>query len=272
MFHLWRVRKGGGRISDRMDKENIYSWIDKRSSLFTFWGLIISLAALVISIILAWEKFGGVIGKMIAIILGIVIIAISFFAVIIFAIGLIRKPLITRLNKKEEELRILTSKFEEETKQLKSKLEDKTKQYDEFIKKYKSGLEKKVQLTDCEINLEEKEKYPKLLITQRFVNMADSPLELSRVEMRARVDDIEIDKFVYNPNNILDCGKKIQVSDMPPLNLGCWIKFKTTKISQVIPDYHGKMVEIVVEGYIEFAVGSVIIHKRVKEREEIGFS
>jgi len=54
-------------MSDMMDKENIHSWMDKRSSLFTFWGLIISLATLVISIILAWEKFGGVIGKMIAI-------------------------------------------------------------------------------------------------------------------------------------------------------------------------------------------------------------
>ncbi|HJH27992.1 MAG TPA: hypothetical protein C5S37_14800, partial [Methanophagales archaeon] len=102
-----------------VDKEKIYSWIDRKSSLFTFWGLIISLVALVISIILAWEKFGGIVGKVIAIILSIVIIAISFFGVIIFAVGLIRKPLINRLNKKDEEL------------------EEKTKQYDELVERVK---------------------------------------------------------------------------------------------------------------------------------------
>jgi hypothetical protein len=96
-----------------MDKEKIYSWIDRKSCLFTFGGLITSLVALVISLIFAWEKFGGIVGKMIAIILSIVIIAISFFGVIIFAIGLIRKPLINNLNKKDEELGAKTKKYNE---------------------------------------------------------------------------------------------------------------------------------------------------------------
>lgn len=118
-----------------IDKEKFYSWIDRRSGLFTFGGLIIGLIALVISIILAWERFGEIVSKMIAIIISIVIITISLFVVIIFAIGLIRKPLINRLNKKNEEIKQLRSKIEEEKKHSKSELEAKKKQYNDLFNK-----------------------------------------------------------------------------------------------------------------------------------------
>jgi len=174
-----------------------------------------------------------------------------------------------RLREKEKKLSILKSNFEETIGQLK----EKTVQYDELAEKYELGMEKKVQLTGCEITSDDKEKDPKLSITQRFVNMNESSLNLSKVEVFVKADGKELDEFVYNssgPTRHLEV-RKIVVSDMPPLNLNCWLSCETTKLSQVIPDYHGKEIEIEVNGIIEFEAGTVKINKTIDGKKKIPF-
>ena len=122
----------------------------------------------------------------------------------------------------------------------------------------KSGLDKRVQFTDCEIDLDESGSYPKLSVTQRFANTSELHLKLCKVEISVEADDRELDKFVYNPPNStldFDGGRRITVSETPfhPLNLNCWITCKTTKLSQVIQNYHGKDIRIDVDGIIELS-------------------
>ena len=139
----------------------------------------------------------------------------------------------------------------------------------------KSGLDKRIQLTDCEIDLDESGSYPKLSVTQRFANTSEFPLKLCKVEISVEADSRELDKFVYNPPNStldFDGGRKITVSETPfrPLNLNCGITCKTTKLNQVIQNYHGKDIKIDVDGIIEFSTVRITkISKRVLKSKHI---
>ena len=247
--------------------EKTCSYIECRGWLFSFLGFILALLAY---ISLAWATVWGIIVKITSDTFNIAVLAILFFGAIISLILLTRQQGMNRLREKEKELSILKSNFEGTIGQLK----EKTVQYDELAEKYDLGMEKKVQLTGCEITSDDKEKDPKLSITQRFVNMNESSLKLSKVEMLVKADGKELDEFVYNssgPTLHLEVGK-IMVSDMPSLNLNCWLSCETTKLSQAIPDYHGKEIEIAVNGIIEFEAGTVKINKTIDGKKKIPFN
>ena len=257
---------GDLRMMLRNMVEKIRSYIKCRGWLFSFLGFILALLAYTS---LAWATVWGIIVKITSDTFNIAVLAILFFGAIISLILLTRQQGMNRLREKEKELSILKSNFEETIGQLK----EKTVQYDELAEKYELGMEKKVQLTGCEITSDDKEKDPKLSITQRFVNMNESSLKLSKVEMLVKADGKELDEFVYNssgPTLHLEV-RKIMVSDMPPLNWNCWLSCETTKLSQAIPDYHGKEIEIEVNGIIEFEAGTVKINKTIDEKKKILF-
>jgi len=141
-----------------------------------------------------------------------------------------------------------------------------------------SGLEKRVQLfPDCEIITDDSTDNPKITMIQRFANMSELQLKLSKVELRMKDKDgdIEIDTFIYDPPiHTMDFGSKIEASEdgvFSPLNLNCWIKCETTKLSQVIPDYPGKEIEIDVCGKIQFATKTTKKDKVIEAEESITF-
>lgn len=118
---------------------------------------------------------------------------------------------------------------------------------------------------------------PKIIMIQRFANMSELQLKLSKVELRMKDKDgdIEIDTFIYDPpSHTMDFGSKIEASEdgvFSPLNLNCWIKCETTKLRRVIPDYQGKDIEIIVKGKIQFVVGTTKIDKVIEVEESITF-
>jgi len=118
---------------------------------------------------------------------------------------------------------------------------------------------------------------PKITMIQRFANMSELQLKLSKVELRMKDKDgdIEIDTFVYDPpSHTMDFGSKIKASEdgvFSPLNLDCWINCETTKLRQVIPDYPGKVIKIDVYGKIQFVVGTTKIDKVIEAEKSIKF-
>lgn len=247
--------------------EKICSYIERHGWLFSFLGFIL---ALLVYTPLAGDTIGGIILKITSDTFDIAVLAILFFGAIISLILWTRQQGVNRLRKKEKELSTLKSNFEETIRQLRGK----TMQYDELAKKYELGMEEKVKFTGCEITSDDEENYPKLSITQRFVNMNEISLKLSKVEMLVKADGKELDEFVYNSSGStlhLEVGK-IMVSDIPPLNLNCWLSCETTKLSQAIPDYHGKEIEIEVNGIIEFEAGTVKINKTIDGKKKIPFN
>jgi len=114
-------------------------------------------------------------------------------------------------------------------------------------------------------------------MTHKFANMTDDHdpyLNLSRVDLVMIADGRELDTFFCNSARDAQFGDKITVSEngvFSPLNLNCWIKCETTKLSQVIPDYPGKEIEIDVHGKIQFVVGTTKIDKVIEAEESIKF-
>lgn len=145
----------------------------------------------------------------------------------------------------------------------------------------KKLLDKKIPLTGFEIETDESGDNPKVLITQRFANMFDEPIKLSKVDIMVKAgikDKKELDEFFYSPpNRVQHLGDKIKTSSsnefFPALEPKCWIRFETTKLSQVISDYHGKEIRIdVVEGgIIEFTRGIAKISKEIVDGRSVKF-
>jgi|GEM_PF-3058644 len=152
----------------------------------------------------------------------------------------------------------------------KKQLEEKTKQDAELVKKFKLGFPR------CEFETDESVDNPKVLITQGFLNIFVEQLKLSNVEIIVKANGIELDEFSYSPpNRVQQLGDKIKTSSTKDIfsktRLNCWIRFETTKLRQVIPDYHGKVIKIDVHGKIQFATGTSKIDKAIEETKSITF-
>ena len=239
-----------------VNKERIYSWIESHK----WWiGALVSLGALMsfaetVLKIIFWGA-----GKMTPDILDISIVVILFSCLILFSFMAYRDRWVKRLRIKEE---------------VNTKLEEKIKQYDGLVKKQESQLEEKIQFTDCEITSDGDIDNPITTITQTFVNMSELPLKISKVDIQMKAGAIELDSFFYNPpDQTTQFGDKITASEngaFSPLRLDCWIKCKTGNI-QIVPKFQGKMIEIVVKGVVEFAVGTKRIVKSIERRRQVAF-
>ena len=169
----------------------------------------------------------------------------------------------------KNELDEKTKKCNEEYTQIKSKLEGKTKELNDLIAFYESDLKKKVQLTDCDIKLHYKEANPILTITQNFINMSYDKLVLKSLFLFVKADGAEIDKIVYDSENVTsDLGKKIFISDLPAYNKDCWIACETTRLPMINPNHHEEKMRIDIDGEICFYVQSGKVTKKIKDMKE----
>jgi len=243
-------------------KEKIISHIKSHGGMYTFLSFILTLLMVIYQ---TRDIIGRIIAKVTSEIL-IIAIIVSFFGTIISFIFWLRQRWMNSLKRKERDLSAVKSELESKTKQL----EEKTKQDGELVKKFQLGFAR------CEIETDESGDNPKLLITQRFFNIFVESLKLSKVEIMLKANGIELDEFVYNPpSRVQQLGNKIKTSStkdlFPEPNLECWIRFETTKLSQVIPDYHGNEIRIDVEGVIEFTRGTAKISKEIVDGRSVKF-
>ena len=141
----------------------------------------------------------------------------------------------------------------------------------------KRGLEKRVQLrhNDIKITLEDgKSDDPKISITQKLANASDLRLRVSKVEILLKSDNKEIDKFYYRPpESVLDYGAKIKFSTtdpvIEPLDLNWLVHCESSKLSQAMPNCHGKEIMVSVNGIIELSTKTTKIEKTIKRNETL---
>ena len=151
-----------------------------------------------------------------------------------------------------------------------SKLEAQIKEHNDSIARLESNLNKKVQLTDCDIKLHYQEGNPKLTITEKLINMSSDDLVLKSLFLYVKGDGVEIDKIVYDYENAnFDLGKKIFLSDLSSFNKDCWITCETTKLLGVMSNYQGEKVKIEVDGEICFYVQSGKVTKKITKAEDL---
>ena len=138
------------------------------------------------------------------------------------------------------------------------------------------GLEKRVQhLGDTEITLkDEKTGDPKILITQKLANATDLHLKISKVEILLKSNGEEIDRFHYKPPEyVLEYGEKISFSNanpvIDPLDLNWLMQCESRRLGQMMPDYHGKEIMILVNGVIELSTKTTRIEKPIKGSKTI---
>jgi hypothetical protein len=135
----------------------------------------------------------------------------------------------------------------------------------------KRGLEKRVQhLGDLEITLKDGEiGNPKILITQKLANASDIHLKVSKVEILLKANDKEIDRFYYKPpEHVLEYGEGISFSNTDPvinsLNLNWLMQCESKELRDMMPEYHGKEIMILVNGLIELSTKTTRIEKPIK--------
>jgi len=146
--------------------------------------------------------------------------------------------------------------------------------YGKLVSLTKSGLEKRVQLSEIEkedvgMHGGSPSSYPFIRIKQIIRNGSEVPLRIIRVDVALTVNKMKLDTIQSSnfPANWITTKDKTNL--VPPNDLDFWITYATTRLKQTIPDFNNNNLIIEASGKIELRSRTTRIEKDVKGEIEI---